>query len=176
MGTEKESKVRIIESLDQEPSFIVRVCTMDDLEGVIAVNEKELPEDYPFFFYKSILNKFPEAFLVAAPKLRPDEIIGYIMWRIEKSPSKESLKLIHKAHLVSIAVLEEYRRQGIASALLAKSMPRLKKHHIKEYVLEVRVSNRKAINLYENFNYNSAGIKKKYYKDGENAFYMKKPA
>lgn len=157
-------------------SFIIRRCTLDDLEGVIEVNEKELPEDYPYFFYKSILDNFSNAFLVACPKDNQNEIIGYVMWRIERTPSKRGLILINKGHLVSIAVSREYRRTGIASALLANSMPALLKHEIKEYVLEVRVSNYNAINLYKKFNYESSGIKKKYYKDGENAYFMVKKA
>ena len=41
-----------------------------------------------------------------------------------------------------------------------------------EFVLEVRVSNYGAINLYKNFGYEVETIKKKYYRDGENAYYM----
>lgn len=172
MGTDKDIQTNAFNSTNQENSFIIRQCTFEDLELVKEVNEKELPEDYPFFFYKSILDNFAESFLVACPKDNPNKIVGYIMWRIEKTPSKDSLRLIQKGHLVSIAVLEAYRRRGIAAALLAKSMPTIKKHQIKEYVLEVRVSNYSAINLYEKFNYKKEGIKKKYYKDGENAYYM----
>lgn len=152
-------------------AFLIRCCDLNDLEGVIAVNERELPEDYPYFFYKSILDNFSESFLVATTE-DSNKIIGYIMWRVERTPSKDNFKLVNKAHLVSIAVYEEYRRNGIATALLSNSMPTLLKHEIKEYVLEVRVSNYQAINLYKNFKYESAGIKKKYYKDGENAYFM----
>ncbi|MGQ4874739.1 MAG: GNAT family N-acetyltransferase [Promethearchaeia archaeon] len=155
-----------------EKGFVIRRCRESDLDGVIEVNERELPEDYPYFFYKSILDNFPEGFLVACPKNNLEKIIGYIMWRIEKTPSKHSFKLINKAHLVSIAVSEEYRRKGIASALLRLSMPAIKKYGIQEYVLEVRVSNINAINLYKKFNYKTQGIKKRYYKDGENAYFM----
>ena len=51
-------------------------------------------------------------------------------------------------------------------------MPEIQKQNISEYVLEVRVSNYSAINLYESFKFKTDGIKKKYYKDGENAYFM----
>ncbi len=172
MGTDKDIKPNIYDSNYLTEDFLIRNCTFDDLDFVKAVNEKELPEDYPFFFYKSIFDNFPESFLVACPKDNPQKIIGYIMWRVEKIPSKYSLRIIHKGHLVSIAVLERYRRKGIASALLLNTMPVLKKHNIKEYVLEVRISNYNAINLYQKFNFNIETVKKNYYKDGENAYYM----
>ncbi|TFG17381.1 MAG: N-acetyltransferase [Promethearchaeota archaeon] len=171
MGTDKQTKSTIIYDHPHK-DYIIRRCTESDLDGVIAVNERELPEDYPFFFYKSILDNYPEGFLVACPKEDLSKIVGYIMWRIERTPSKNSLRLINKGHLVSIAVSEEYRRKGIAAALLDSSMPAIKIHSINEYVLEVRVSNYGAISLYQKFQYESQGIKKKYYKDGENAYYM----
>ncbi len=48
----------------------------------------------------------------------------------------------------------------------------IKKYRIKQYVLEVRVSNYTAIKLYEKFNYKITVIKKNYYRDGENAYFM----
>ena len=172
MGTDKESKTSFLHRSKNEPYFIIRRCIDDDLEKVKQVNEKELPEDYPFFFYKSILDNYPESFLVACPRDDSNLILGYIMWRVERTSSKNSLRLLNKGHLVSIAVSGDFRRQGIATALLAKSMPEIQKQNINEYVLEVRVSNYSAINLYESFDFITEGIKKKYYKDGENAYYM----
>jgi ribosomal-protein-alanine N-acetyltransferase len=172
MGTDKESKTSFFHRSKNQPSFIIRRCTDDDLEKVKLVNERELPEDYPFFFYKSILDNYPESFLVACPKDDSKQILGYVMWRVERISSKNSLRLLNKGHLVSIAVSGDYRRQGIATALLAKSMPEIQKQNINEFVLEVRVSNYSAINLYETFKFKTEGIKKKYYKDGENAYFM----
>ena len=51
-------------------------------------------------------------------------------------------------------------------------MKKLKKYKVDEFVLEVRVSNYVAINLYKKFNFNPHNIKEKYYRDGENAYYM----
>ena len=83
-----------------------------------------------------------------------------------------SLKYINKGHLVSIAVSDSSRRKGIGKSLLLHSMRAIKKYKIHEYVLEVRVSNYTAIRLYEKFNYKIESIKKNYYRDGENAYFM----
>jgi ribosomal-protein-alanine N-acetyltransferase len=169
MTTNKETKDNTLDHLKNQETLIRR-CTLDDLEPVIGVNERELPEDYPYFFYKSILDNFPESFLVAQNYV--GKIIGYIMWRVEKTPSLDSLRYITKGHLVSIAVSQEYRKRGVAKALLSNSMSAIKKYKIQEYVLEVRVSNYNAIKLYEQFKFQIVNIKKKYYRDGENAYYM----
>ncbi|MHA2008657.1 MAG: GNAT family N-acetyltransferase [Promethearchaeota archaeon] len=169
MTTNKDTKINTFDNTNNS-DFLIRRCTLDDLDGVIEVNEKELPEDYPYFFYKSILDNFPECFLVA--QNNAGKIIGYIMWRVEKTPSLDSLRYINKGHLVSIAVSNIYRKRGFAKALLSNSMQTIKKYKIQEYVLEVRVSNYSAIKLYEQFNFQIANIKKNYYRDGENAYFM----
>ncbi len=170
MTTNKETKTDIFDTSNSGPDFFIRRCVVEDLDEVIDINEQELPEDYPYFFYKSILDNFPECFLVAQNER--GRIIAYIMWRVEKAPSINSLKYINKGHLVSIAVSERARRKGIGKSLLLHSMKAIKKYKIHEYVLEVRVSNYTAIRLYEKFNYKIESIKKNYYRDGENAYFM----
>ena len=170
MGTDKDTQINSSGKLSDTKPIVVRRCTLEDLEGVIEVNEQELPEDYPYFFYKSILDNYPESFLVACNS--NEEIIGYIMWRVERTTSINSLKLKNNGHLVSIAVLKTYRQLGIATTLLSHSMKKIKKYKIDKYVLEVRVSNFEATNLYKKFNYQTHSIKEKYYRDGENAYYM----
>lgn len=172
MGTDKRSKINAYSPQTKDAFFLIRRCTLDDLEGVIEVNEQELPEDYPYFFYKSILEKYSDAFLVACPKDNPEKIVGYVMWRVERAPSVSSLRLIKKGHLVSIAVSKKFRRQRIGTSLLAKSMPAISKFNIKEFVLEVRISNYSAINLYEDFKYRTVKVKENYYRDGEDAYFM----
>jgi ribosomal-protein-alanine acetyltransferase len=170
MTTNKERDVNLFDNSNNDQEILIRRCTLEDLDEVIEVNERELPEDYPYFFYKSILDNYPECFLVAQKK--NGKIVAYIMWRVEKAPSINSLKYINQGHLVSIAVTEAYRRRGIGKTLLANSMEAIKKYKIKQYVLEVRVSNYTAIRLYEQFNYKIESIKKNYYRDGENAYFM----
>lgn len=170
MTANKETKTNIFDNNKDDPEFFIRKCTVEDLDGVIEVNETELPEDYPYFFYKSILDEFPESFLVA--QNTNGKIIAYIMWRVEKAPSVNSLKYINKAHLVSIAVSEPYRRRGIGSTLLSNSMAAIKKYKIYEYVLEVRVTNYIAIRMYEKFDFKIISIKKNYYRDSENAYFL----
>jgi ribosomal-protein-alanine N-acetyltransferase len=170
MTTNKERESNIFSNTEDDPEVFIKKCSLEDLDGVIEVNERELPEDYPYFFYKSILDNYPESFLVA--QNAKGDIIAYIMWRVEKAPSVNSLKYVNKAHLVSVAVSEQYRRKGIGTTLLANSMSAMKRYKIQDYVLEVRVSNYIAIKLYEKFDFKIEGVKKHYYRDSENAYFM----
>jgi ribosomal-protein-alanine N-acetyltransferase len=76
-------------------------------------------------------------------------------------------------HLMNIAVTPEFRRRGIARALLERLFevtaadPRL------GYTLEVRISNADAIRLYERLGFEARGIRRGYYTDNrEDALIM----
>ncbi|MHA1729633.1 MAG: GNAT family N-acetyltransferase [Promethearchaeota archaeon] len=160
---------------DHNNKFIVRTCKFNEISQVIAINESTLPENYPTYFYEQIIEKFPESFMVIELRTAPGDIIGYVMWRIERGISCFGINLVKKAHLVSLAVAEGFRQEGAATSLLKKSMVKVKEHNsrIEEFVLEVRVSNFAATSLYQNvFHFKKAKIIEKYYRDGENAYYL----
>jgi ribosomal-protein-alanine N-acetyltransferase len=140
----------------------------------MAINEATLPENYPLFFYEDILEKYPNSFLVGCTETSTGEkIIGYIMWRLERGISEFGVKIVKKGHLVSLAVLDAYRNHGVASQMLAKGMHAIYAYGAREFVLEVRVSNTPAINLYMNsFQFEKRKIIPQYYRDGEDAHFM----
>ncbi|MEN2995286.1 MAG: ribosomal protein S18-alanine N-acetyltransferase [Thermodesulfovibrio sp.] len=80
------------------------------------------------------------------------EIAGYIVLR----------KILDEAELLSIAVKPELRRKGIATKLIKNILDEIK-DSVKCCFLEVRVSNIKAINLYEKLGFKKVRIRKKYY-------------
>jgi len=158
-------------------THIIRPCTYQDLYKVIEINEVALPENYPYYFFEQIYEKYPESFLVA--ELQTDTpgtnniLMGYVMWRVERGISTFGVQLVKKGHLVSIAVLEPFRRQGIGSKLLKESIRRVSLYNVDEFVLEVRMSNESAVSLYENkFKFEKARVIDEYYRDGESAYYM----
>ena len=75
------------------------------------------------------------------------------------------------AWIATICVLPEYRRQGIASALLDECETRLDVARIR---LSVRLGNAGAIQLYEGFGYRRVDIWPKYYQDGADALVFEK--
>ncbi|NHJ05269.1 MAG: GNAT family N-acetyltransferase [Candidatus Heimdallarchaeota archaeon] len=141
-----------------------------DIEAVQKINRNCLPENYPRFFFLDIYNKFPEGFNVA--EMDNGEIVGYEMTRIEKGLSNYGFGIDKKGHIISIAVLDEYRRLGIAKNLMISAANALRLREVKEVFLEVRESNHAAISLYQRLGYQSFKISKQYYTDGESAIIM----
>ena len=79
---------------------------------------------------------------------------------------------VEQADIIRVAVLPEYRRQGIAEKLLLKSF---EVNETDAIFLDVRESNLPAINLYKLLGFVDTGIRKDYYSNPtENAVLMKK--
>ncbi len=76
-------------------------------------------------------------------------------------------------HVMNIAVDPEFRRRGIATALLERLFELTEDESRRGYTLEVRVSNDAAIKLYERLGFRSRGIRRGYYTDNrEDALIM----
>ena len=97
-----------------QQTFSLRKFVPDDLQGVMQINRVCLPENYTDFFFMDLHQRYPETFIVAEEN---NQMAGYIMCRIEVGLSNFGFGgLIRKGHVVSIAVMPQYRRKGIAQA------------------------------------------------------------
>jgi ribosomal-protein-alanine N-acetyltransferase len=143
----------------------------NDLNRVRDINVECLPENYSKFFYRDLYRRFPETFIVAEAD---GQIQGYIMCRIERGLSKfKSLRPARLCHVVSIAVREPYRRQGIAKGIMLVAMEKGQEtYEASECYLEVRVSNGPALVLYEKLGFTRIKRNYSYYMNGEDAWMM----
>ena len=155
---------------DARNNVRIRFATSKDIAEVISINFKTLPEHYSNSFFMELLLDSPETFVVAENN---NKIIGYIMCRIEYGFSiLKKMSLARKGHVVSFAVLEEYRGKGIGKKLVEQSIEGMKIKKCNESYLEVRTDNIPAIKLYENLGFNKIATLNTYYKDGRSAFLM----
>jgi [ribosomal protein S18]-alanine N-acetyltransferase len=149
---------------------VIRRCDPSDIIPVMEINLKTLPEHYSDYFYESLLAELPEAFLVAEVERK---LVGYIMCKIEYGFSNfKKLGFVKKGHVVSVAVLPDYRQKGIGRALVEEAIVGVKLKKSDELYLEVRCSNNEAIKLYEKIGFIIKQRLKAYYRDGEDAYLM----
>lgn len=150
--------------------YPVRPFRREDLDAVIKINLRCLPENYNPSFYLDLFTKFPATFIVAEAQA---QVVGYVMCRIERGFSELTrFRLVRKGHVVSLAVVPEYRRRGIAAAVTARAMKGMIDLGADECFLEVRISNVQAIGLYEKLGLQRVREIPYYYKDGETAYVM----
>jgi ribosomal-protein-alanine N-acetyltransferase len=155
-----------------QQTFKLRKFTPDDLQSVMQINRFCLPENYMDFFFMDLHQRFPETFIVAE---QDGKIVGYIMCRIEVGLASFGLGgLIRKGHVVSIAVLPQGRRKGVAQALMTRAMDGMRHYKAKLCYLEVRVANEAGVALYKKLGFEVSRIFHGYYSDGEDAYVMSK--
>ncbi len=84
-----------------------------------------------------------------------DRVIGYAgMWHV-----------ITEGHITNVAVLEEYRGQGVGDALMYRLEECAMEKEMVGITLEVRMSNAPAQHLYHKHGYRAEGLRKNYYPD-----------
>ena len=149
---------------------IIRRCDTSDIISVMEINMKTLPEHYSDYFYESLLSDLPESFLIAE---KEGISLGYIMCKSEFGFSNfKKLGFVKKGHVVSVAVLDNFRGSGIGSALVEEAFKGVKEKQCDEMYLEVRCSNTDAVRLYEKLGMSVKQRLRSYYRDGEDAYMM----
>ena len=133
--------------------FSVRPMTLDDLDGVMAVEQESFltPWSRSAFEEELVKNRLAR-YLVA---LDADSIVGYAgTWLV-----------INEAHVTNVAVHAGRRREGIGRLLMEALMQMARDAGMESMTLEVRVSNEAAKTLYQQLGFVSAGVRKNYYSE-----------
>lgn len=134
-------------------AITISFMEMKDLEGIIEIEQKSFPTPWPReAFIKELNNsKFAHYFVAKSE----DAVVAYGgMWFI-----------LDEAHITNIAVHPYYRRKGTGTLLLKEMIRYGILNGIRNFTLEVRVTNQKAIELYMKEGFVESGIRKGYYSD-----------
>lgn len=151
------------ETLSKEPSELaqeveVRRLAYSDLPAVISIERRSFPTPWSLAMFVLELSK-PSGICLAAHV--GDELAGYVICS----------RYDQVWHLMNIAVAPEHRKSGLAGRLMRGLID--ESRGALPFTLEVRVSNRRAIGMYEHFGFRSAGVRPRYYHDnGEDALIM----
>ena len=84
-----------------------------------------------------------------------DTVVGYV----------GSQTVIDESDVMNIAVHPDYRRRGIAEALVGALEKALRQRGSRALTLEVRDSNVPAITLYDKLGFTQVGLRKNYYRN-----------
>lgn len=100
----------------------------------------------------------------------------YFQWVILENQYITGFVIIKNNHdcweIMQLVVDKQYQRRGSATRLLKFVLAEAKKHGITHIQLDVRQSNTAAITLYQHGGFKKTGMRKKYYKNGEDAVLM----
>jgi ribosomal-protein-alanine N-acetyltransferase len=79
-----------------------------------------------------------------------------------------------EAYIITIDVLEDFRKRSVGTALLAESEKSLAKNGVRIVSLDTDTTNLPAISFWQKHGYRKIGIRKGYYPNGGDAFAMTK--
>lgn len=77
--------------------------------------------------------------------------------------------ILEEAHITTLAIEPAYQGQKLGQLLLSELLLHGRRRGLTRATLEVRLSNARALGLYQKFGFKEAGQRKRYYSDGENA-------
>ncbi len=134
--------------------------TENQLEAVAQLEQQCFSHPWSLKSLEEELNNETSLFFIAT---EDDTVVGYIGMSV----------VVDEGYIFNVAVDNEYRKQGIGSALVETLVTYAKKNNLCFLTLEVRESNENARSLYEKFGFIKVGERKNYYSaPAENAVLM----
>lgn len=140
----------------------IRHVQVNDIFPVITLAFNTLPERYNPAIFNQIYESFSEGFFVA---LINQTVIGFLI----------GIKI--KTNIVRILMLsikKKYRKQGIGSMLISQFLSEMKNLSVNQVELEVRTTNRIALEFYKKHGFIKQEKLYRFYQNGENAYRMSK--
>lgn len=127
-----------------------RLMTKDDVKQVARMECEYFSEPWSEQAFKEALDKKEYFYMVAAQE---EEVFAYCgMYQV-----------LDEGNITQVAVRENMRGQGNGRKLLQDFMQKGKRNGVNAYTLEVRVSNQKAIALYEACGFVTECVRKDFY-------------
>jgi ribosomal-protein-alanine N-acetyltransferase len=134
----------------KEKEIFIRRMEEEDVPAVAAIerNSFSLP-----WSDTSFLNEIRKEHGISRVAVVGDTVVGYV--------SAESV--LDEGHILNLGVHPEYKKRGIATALVENILEELKVRACRFLYLEVRASNFVAKRLYQGFGFSVVGRRKNYY-------------
>lgn len=142
--------------------MIIKKATLENLEDIFKIEESVFAHPWSLGSLKNLLEDENSVAFVAVDN---EVICGYCGVNT----------ILDEGYITNVAVLENYRNQGIGRMLVNALLDFAKEKSLAFLTLEVRKSNTPAINLYSKNGFEKVGERKNYYTSPtENALLMTK--
>ncbi len=139
-----------------------RAFSPTDVAAVMDIVKRSLGESYPPSLYLTVHNLWREGFMVIIEDAR---IAGFVA----AVPSGDRV-----ARILMLAISPESRRKSFGQRLMGELYSNCLARGYDTVILEVRKSNREAIEFYEQQGFSVNGEIQNFYSNGEDAFKMVK--
>lgn len=142
-----------MDSLELPPGISVRRLQVGDIEAVVAIEAEAFSAPWQPETFAGLLDRDTVELLVMTDE--EDGVIGYsVLWCI-----------LDQGELANLAIAPSRRGSGLGAALLRHVLAVSRDRGVTKLFLEVRASNRRAIDLYLGFGFVEVGARRNYYED-----------
>lgn len=145
------------------PDILFEQMQLEDLPQVMKLENEAFPDPWHESIFKRELKKRKKQTHLYVARL-DDNVIGYIVFCIYSG----------EGHIMNIVVDSPYRRRGVGKYLLESFLEIVQKNAVNEVYLEVSVNNSAALKLYQKFEFQVFGVRKRYYGNGDDAYVLRK--
>ena len=142
----------------------LRRLLLDDLTEIEEIERRSYPTPWSRSMFAGELAK-PSSICLGAFEAEGEDgaLVGYLIVS----------RYVDAWHVMNVAVDPEHRGRGVGTMLLERLFELTADDAHRGYTLEVRVTNVKAIDLYERLGFRSGGLRRGYYTDNrEDALIM----
>jgi ribosomal-protein-alanine N-acetyltransferase len=140
----------------------IRKLSLHDLGAVDRIERRTYQTPWSRTMFAGELMK-PSSVCLGAFDVDAGDLVGYLI----------VARYVDAWHVMNVSVEPEFQRRGIATLLLDRLFEQTADDQRRGYTLEVRVSNKAAIKLYERLGFRSRGLRRGYYTDNrEDALIM----
>jgi [ribosomal protein S18]-alanine N-acetyltransferase len=142
----------------------LRQLGLDDLGEIEVIERSSYPTPWSRSMFAGELAK-PSSICLGAFAADEEDgaLVGYLIVS----------RYVDAWHVMNVAVEPEQRGRGVATMLIERLFELTADDERRGYTLEVRVSNRRAIELYERLGFSARGLRRGYYTDNrEDALIM----
>jgi len=140
------------------------LATDPDLDAINAIGEASFSSGTRMDAREEISRPFTHAWVARLPGTRARGTpIGYLVtWHVAD-----------ELHILNVATSSTHRRRGVGLALMETGLAYARERKVRLIVLEVRLGNQPAVQLYRNMGFFAIGLRPGYYSDnGEDALEM----
>jgi len=140
-------------------NFSIRLISASDLDAVLQIEQNCYSHPWSFQQFFQELDNPVASLLICEIE---NKVVGYICYWL----------IAGEMQILNLATAPQLRRKGVAAQLLEEAFQRCSLAKLSSAWLEVRAANQAAITLYQRHGFKQDGMRKAYYRDGEDALIM----
>jgi ribosomal-protein-alanine N-acetyltransferase len=164
--------------------MVLRFMRLSDIDDVVTIDSLSFSSAWSRSAYQFEVGESNYSYMLVledAPPTPKPTLINRMLAALGNSPPRGTLlgyggmwRIGGEAHISTIAVHPAQRGKSYGELLLLTMCARAIRMRASFVVLEVRVSNSSALNLYRKRGFEVTGVKERYYQnDGEDAYAMR---